>query len=198
MIPDPFIHIRHGETDWNLARRLQGWRDIPLNDTGRAQAEANGERLKAFLADFGRSPDDFHWVASPLQRARETMEIIRRAVGLDPTAYRVDDRLREISYGVLEGKTHEEIEAEAPDLYYRLRHEKWTFQPPEGESYVQLAARVEAALSEIADPGIVVAHGGVFRALKSLLDGGSNTSIVDFVVPQDRFFLVRDGVERWV
>jgi probable phosphoglycerate mutase len=198
MIPDPFIHIRHGETDWNLARRLQGWRDIPLNDTGRAQALANGARLKGLFETLGRSPDDFSWVASPLQRARETMEIIRRAVGLEPSNYRVDDRLREISYGVLEGKTHEEIEAEAPDLYYRLRHEKWAFQPSEGESYAQLAARVEAALSEMTDPGIVVAHGGVFRALKSLLDGGPKNGIVDFVVPQDRFFLVRDGVEQWV
>lgn len=198
MIPDPLIHIRHGETDWNLARRLQGWRDIPLNDTGRAQARGNGLRLKALFERLGMGPESFEWVASPMARARETMEIIRGELGLDVGAYRVDDRLREISYGTLEGKTHEEIEAEAPELYEQLRSAKWTFLPPGGENYPNLVARVAATLAEIRGPGLVVAHGGVLRALLSLLAGGPTPEIADFAVPQDRLFLARDGQDEWV
>lgn len=197
MIPDPLIHIRHGETDWNRAKRLQGWRDIPLNDTGRAQAKANGERMKSVLAGMGIAPDSFHWVASPLSRSRETMEIVRREIGLDPKAYRTDDRLREISYGELEGMTHEEIEAERPDLYHLLRTEKWSFLPPGGENYPHLAARVGNALSEIAGPAIVVAHGGVFRAIKSLIEDGPKDGIEEFFVPQDKVFVLENGREEW-
>jgi probable phosphoglycerate mutase len=146
---------------------------------------------------MGIAPDGFHGVASPLARSRETMEIVRREVGLDPAGYRTDDRLREISYGELEGMTHEEIEAERPDLYRLLRTEKWTFLPPGGENYPHLAARVGRALSEIAAPAIVVAHGGVFRAIKSLIEAGPKDGIEEFFVPQDKVFVLENGREDW-
>ena len=69
--------IRHGQTDWNLQRRLQGRSDIPLNDTGREQARAVGRELAA---------SGGHWdvlVSSPLQRARETAQVIGREIGLE-------------------------------------------------------------------------------------------------------------------
>ena len=198
MLPNPLIHIRHGETDWNLARRLQGSQDIPLNDTGRAQAAGNGIRLKTLLADLGWPAESIDWVASPMQRARETTEIIRTALGLDPTAYRIEEGLREISFGRLEGLTYEEVAEAYPEAYVRLRQDKWTFQPPGGENYVILADRVAAALASAGHPCIVIAHGGVFRALLSLLRGYHDADIADFNVPQDRFFLSRDGDEDWI
>jgi probable phosphoglycerate mutase len=198
MIPDPIIHIRHGETAWNFARRLQGAKDIPLNDTGRAQAARNGRALKTLIADIGAEPQAFDWVCSPMHRSRETMEIVRREIGLDPAGYRIDTGLRELSFGRLEGMTYEEMEAEEPDLYARLRQDKWTFQPPGGESYVTLTERVAAALATVASPGIVVAHGGVFRALLSLVRGYHDQEMADFLVPQDRFFVARGGIEDWV
>ena len=73
--------VRHGETDWNAERRYQGQTDIPLNDRGRAQSRRNGEALRAFLPHIAGA--DF--VASPLGRARETMEILRDTLGLDPS-----------------------------------------------------------------------------------------------------------------
>ena len=88
-------YIRHGETDWNRGQRYQGQRDIPLNATGRAQAKGNGQLLAAALGDRAAQ---FDYVASPLQRASETMQILRAEMGLDSRTYRTDDRLMEINY----------------------------------------------------------------------------------------------------
>ena len=100
--------IRHGQTAWNAEGRLQGQKDIPLNDTGRAQAAGNGRALKAILRD---TVSDFDFVASPLGRTRETMELLRGAMGLDPSAYRTDPRLVEVSFGDWEGHTLPELTA---------------------------------------------------------------------------------------
>src|SRR5258708_6813130 len=77
------FYIRHGETDWNGAGRLQGRHDVPLNARGRAQAMHCGEILRDLLARDGHAAVEF--VASPLGRARETMELVRVALGLPPT-----------------------------------------------------------------------------------------------------------------
>ncbi|MEM8665125.1 MAG: histidine phosphatase family protein, partial [Pseudomonadota bacterium] len=98
MLPDGvrLIHIRHGETDWNVEGRLQGQLDIPLNDTGRGQARRNGDALAAYLAAERLQDPDF--IASPLSRSVETMAIVRDALGED-APFRTDERLREISFG---------------------------------------------------------------------------------------------------
>ncbi|RYE75137.1 MAG: histidine phosphatase family protein, partial [Hyphomicrobiales bacterium] len=96
--------IRHGQTDWNAEIRLQGQKDIPLNDTGRNQARGNGRALADIL---GTQAIAFDYVASPLGRTRETMELLRGAMGLAPEAYRTDDRLKEVSFGDWEGFTLE-------------------------------------------------------------------------------------------
>ena len=70
--------IRHGETDWNAQSRYQGQADVPMNETGRAQARRNGEALRRC---YCRKSAHFSFVASPLLRARETMEIVRCGIG---------------------------------------------------------------------------------------------------------------------
>src|SRR5580704_5855964 len=74
--------VRHGETDWNAERRLQGQRDIPLNALGRKQAARCGGLLRDLLAVSGAAPQQFAFTASPLSRARETMEILRTELGI--------------------------------------------------------------------------------------------------------------------
>ena len=86
-------YVRHGLTDWNIAGRLQGHRDIPLNQTGRAQAVHCGEILRDLLARGGRSVSHCDYVASPLSRARETMEIMRATLRIAPTDYEIEPRL---------------------------------------------------------------------------------------------------------
>src|SRR3954463_11872778 len=87
--------VRHGETDWNLEARLQGQRDVPLNDFGRVQAEEAGARLRGLVLRY----EKLDYVASPLGRARETMERLRETIGLAPRTYRIDDRLKELTFG---------------------------------------------------------------------------------------------------
>ena len=88
-VPTLYV-VRHGETDWNAEARLQGHQDVPLNGLGRVQAEEAGARLRRAVADYR----DLDYVASPLSRARETMERLRATLGLEPSAYRVDERLK--------------------------------------------------------------------------------------------------------
>jgi uncharacterized phosphatase len=150
--------VRHGETDWNRERRIQGSTDIPLNDTGRAQAQSTGELLARRRWDA--------IVASPLSRAFETASIIATAVGLpQPT---IHPALVERNYGTAEGMTGREI-----DLRYPRGKEV-----PGRESREAVGERVIPALLEIAEanPGtsiIVVSHGGVIRSVLNAVEHGS-------------------------
>ena len=133
MLPT-LVFIRHGETDWNVEGRLQGQRDIPLNDTGRGQARRNGEAI----ADRDR-PTSPATISSRARssRTRETMEIARAARWASTRrAYRLDDRLSEISFGVYEGFTTAESARRARRARRRRASgDNWGFLPPGGESY---------------------------------------------------------------
>jgi broad specificity phosphatase PhoE len=96
-------YIRHGETEWNALGRLQGTQDVPLNDLGRRQAAKAGIILAGLFARDGRSETSLDFVASPLVRARATMELVRGTLKLPSDQYAIDDRLREIAYGQWDG-----------------------------------------------------------------------------------------------
>lgn len=142
--------VRHGETEWNRTKRVQGTSDIPLNDTGRLQALTTAQALSShhFTAVF----------ASPLSRAYETAQIISSHLGLDDP-----ERLAgvvERNYGDAEGLTDREIESRWPD----------GFSVPGRESRSAVVARALPALCELSEryPGghlLVVSHGGVIGSL---------------------------------
>src|SRR5205085_7242130 len=121
--------VRHGETEWNRARRYQGWRDSPLTEEGRAQAEALG-RLLSRLPEARSAA----LVASPLGRARHTAEIIRECLGRTEPL-RFDDRLRELSFGSWDGFTRADIAALMPGAFDDERRDEWYFATPDGETY---------------------------------------------------------------
>lgn len=194
MLPGTIIFLRHGETDWNVAGRLQGQRDIPLNAHGRLQARRNGERIRETIPDIA----GFDFVASPLGRARETMEIARRAMGLKPDEYRLDDRLRELTFGEWEGFTTEELRLDRPDAVAEREARKWEFVPPGGESYGMLANRVSAWLETLDRPVMAVSHGGVGRVLYRLLEGVEPAAAANLDFSQDRFLLWQAGPARWI
>jgi broad specificity phosphatase PhoE len=165
-MPRPILYFaRHGETDWNRERRLQGQHDIPLNALGRVQASRCGALMRELLERDGRPAAQYDYISSPLGRARETMELMRAAMGLDPDAYRTDARLMEMSFGRWEGFTFAELQArEAPALAERER-DKWGFVLPGGESYAQLQVRIRSWYESLERDSVVSAHGGVCRAL---------------------------------
>jgi broad specificity phosphatase PhoE len=188
------VFVRHGETDWNAEGRLQGQRDIPLNALGRDQARRNGEVIAKMIPEAA----GFDFVASPLSRARETIEIVRLAMGLDPEAYRTDPRLVEVSFGHWEGFTNAEVEDREPGSLAHRERDKWGFLPPGGESYDMLSMRVLVWLATLIDPSVIVAHGGVGRVLRRHLLGLDRTESVTENFPQDRVFLWKDGAGAWL
>jgi broad specificity phosphatase PhoE len=157
--------VRHGETDWNAERRLQGRRDIPLNALGRKQAARCGGLLRDLLAVSGAAPQQFAFTASPLSRARETMEILRTELGVPPQDYAADARLAELSFGKWEGLTYKEVRALDRSVLATRERDKWNFQPPGGESYAQLLVRVREWHDGITGNAVIAAHGGVARVL---------------------------------
>jgi broad specificity phosphatase PhoE len=163
-----FYFVRHGETDWNAERRLQGQLDIPLNERGRRQSGQCGAILGALLSAGGRTPADFAFISSPLRRARETMEIMRAGLALPRDGFATDPRLAELSFGRWEGLTYKEVRARDPAALPARERDKWNFAPPDGESYAQLLVRVRAWRAGITSDVIVTAHGGVARVLMVL------------------------------
>lgn len=188
----PLVFVRHGETDWNVAGRLQGQTDIPLNARGRDQADAVGRSLAAVP---GLSKMRF--LSSPLLRARETMWRLRTALGLDPEDYALDERLAEMSFGRWEGSTFAEIRVRDPAEMKARDDARWSHRPPGGESYEDLSARVGAAIAELAGPTVLVSHGGVARAVLALFGGADRGRLPDLRIRQGRALIVEDGAWRW-
>lgn len=181
--PD-FYFARHGETDWNRERRYQGTRDIPLNDTGRRQADANGELLRDLLERDEVDPASLNWFASPLSRARETMERMRAAFDIELPPVHYDKRLVEISFGELEGRLHAEINREAAIAPGERDASYWHYRPTDGENYDDVAARLLDFAEILTDNAVVVAHGGVFRVLRHLVEGAPHGEIINWQPPQ--------------
>ena len=191
----PLVYfVRHGETDWNAEGRLQGQRDTPLNERGRMQAEEAGRRLQRAVKD----PAALDYVASPLLRTRDTMERMRQVLGLDPHSYRLDERLLEISFGRWEGLTWREVRARDPKGAAGREGDKWAYVPPEGESYGMLAERVAPVFAELSRDTVIVAHGGVARALLASYAGVPPATAPRVDIWQGRVLVFEAGESRWI
>ena len=186
--------IRHGETDWNAQSRYQGQVDVPMNETGRAQARRNGETLRSLLPGIARC----RYVASPLLRARETMEIMRSSMGLDPGAYDIDERLKELHYGHWQGIFATDLPGvDAAGIAARAR-DTFRWRPNGGESYEDLMARSVAWLADVDEDTVVAAHGGVSRVLRGHLYGVDPAAVPELEVPQDRVLVLRRDGMQWL
>jgi probable phosphoglycerate mutase len=175
--PSGLLLARHGETDDNREPiRAQGFRDTPLNDTGRRQA--------AELADRLSSENLSSLWASDLSRARETAAIVAARISLTP---RLDARLREASRGRWEGRRFIDIAREEPEAYAGWRRAGSEFRFPGGESLREQQDRVLAALRDIRRtrelPALVVCHGGSIRVALCSLDPRGLDAFHEFEVP---------------
>jgi len=186
-------YIRHGETQWNAEGKLQGTRDIPLNDLGRKQAAKAGSILGDLFAKDGRSDASMQFVASPLTRARSTMGLVRSVLRLPPDDYAIDDRLREIAYGDWEGSTLAQMQALDPKLFAKRQAEKWTVSPPGGESYVAVQSRMNDWYRELTLDTVAVAHGGTARALMVLLGIETPATAADLTIEQGAVYVFSES-----
>ncbi len=174
---DGLLLARHGQTDDNRAPiRVQGFRDTPLNDTGRGQAAELAERV-------GTEGIRSLW-ASDLARAWETATIVGAAIGLAPTP---DSRLREAYRGEWEGRLFIDVERDDPERYRAWRRAGEDFRFPGGESLREQADRVTAGLQDIHRrgelPALVVSHGGSIRVVLCSRDPRGLDAFHDFKVP---------------
>jgi broad specificity phosphatase PhoE len=193
-MPVPTIYyIRHGETAWNAQGRFQGTQDIPLNDLGRSQALAAGAILGDVLAAVGHAPSSLPFVASPLGRARMTMELARDAMKLPPADYSVDDRLREIGYGQWEGLTLGEMKQNDAATFARRDVDKWGVAAPSGESYASVTLRMRDWLGSLVTDTVAVAHGGTMRALMVALGVATPLQAADTPIGQGVVYVFSDG-----
>src|SRR5215831_20712764 len=155
--PPTLYYVRHGETDWNVAGRLQGRRDVPLNALGRTQARHCGDILHGLFEREGRKAADFDYVSSPLGRARETMELVRPPLGLPADGYQIEPRLAEIAFGDWEGFTIAQLHTRDPQRIAAREHDKWHFIPPGGESYKMVSERMRGWYDGLARDTVAVA-----------------------------------------
>ncbi len=192
------VLIRHGETDWNAVARLQGLQDIPLNEKGRTQARGNGGALPGLCDAIGRRLEEMDYVASPLSRARETMELVRLEAGLARDGYRIDPKLAELTFGDWEGLTLKELKISDPDGHAGRKADRWGHVPPNGESYEMLSARIADWLPGVDRDTVAVSHGGVLRVLFGLICGTPPDEVPLLPTPQDRFVVFDGKTARWV
>ncbi|QPK82838.1 histidine phosphatase family protein [Corynebacterium qintianiae] len=161
------ILLRHGQTEYNATRRMQGQLDTDLSSVGVEQARAAAQLMKG----LGVSKI----VSSDLTRARHTAEIVAASLGLEITE---DSRLRETNLGEWQGKTHAEVDARRAGIRAHWRNNA-AWAPPAGESRLQVAKRARPVVDELMETYgdwdesavLFVAHGGTISALTSNLLG---------------------------
>ncbi len=171
----PFWFLRHGETDYNARGLSQGALDISLNETGRNQA--------AMAAPLLANRGIIGIISSPMIRTRETTEIVNQSLNL-PVSFEPD--LREVIFGGMEGK---------PLSPWFLSWMDGTYTPEGAESFAALTARVEAVFSRLLTlpgPVLLVSHGGVFRALRGIM----NLSL-EGLTPNAQPLFCQPGLHGW-
>lgn len=162
--------VRHGETDWNVEKKIQGSADIPLNENGKQQAKNLAMQLTK-QRDMG----SFHAVrayTSPQMRAAETAQTVADALGIPCISI---DGLKEMSMGQWEGLDWNTVETEYGSVYEHWNSNRRYVKPPEGESYNDLLARTLAVLSDILEREeenvLVVSHSAVLMAIRCYVAG---------------------------
>jgi len=145
--------VRHGQTNWNIEHRIQGHLDIPLNETGRNEADICGKRLASVRLE--------QIISSDLSRARETADIINAPLSLP---IKLDARLRELRFGDLEGVFVKDITDKTWDTFNHKAHQL------NAESLAEFYERVKSFFEEVhaAQNTLIVTHGGVIRMARYL------------------------------
>lgn len=170
------ILIRHGQTEYNKYRAYQGWMDCCLDNTGLTEAKHMGTLLEGEEVDAIFS--------SPLKRARDTADIIAKNVG-SPPLY-LEDRIKEINFGLFEGLTYEEIQRRYKEETIRWERETENYCFPKGESIHDFYGRISDFMKDLEKMDykktVLVTHGGCIKCMLSFVACGSMELFWKFTV----------------
>ncbi|MBT2187484.1 histidine phosphatase family protein [Sphingobium nicotianae] len=183
--------IRHGQTEYNVARRFQGGLDSPLTALGAAQARAMGLMLRTLV-----DPAEAILFTSPRGRTIETAQLIAQEAGIE-TPPIIEEGLAEISLGSWDGKTGREIDDATSGHWSSLDPHSWYFETPDGERYDAFQARLAASLARVAahpaPARIIVSHGVAGRVLRGLHSGLPKEDMLALPVPQGVIYRLAPG-----
>jgi broad specificity phosphatase PhoE len=176
--------VRHGQTEWNATARMQGQKNSDLDDTGRRQAEDHGRLLARVGVDA--------LYVSPLDRARQTLEIVRRFIPLDA---RFDERIMEWDCGLWSGQLRAEIRSRWAKEWAALQADPYHYRGPGCENYPDMIARsrpfVEGLLASDARRIAVISHGMIGRVMVGILMGYDEGEMIAFKQPNEVVYRVR-------
>lgn len=183
---------RHGQTEWNLLGKYQGWLNSPLTDRGKMAAKQLGERLEKVKFQAVYSSD--------LGRAVETTKALNRKETVI-----LDERIREIDLGIWSGLSYHEAPKAYPELYHQYIYEPLAYQPQKGESLLEFYERVETFVKMLDkqhpnDTVLVVCHGITLIMLQLVLNGQTVEKKLDYPVPGGAHLFIanrKQGLTEW-
>lgn len=187
------ILLRHGETEWNLISRYQGHLDSPLTAKGIDQAKANAKKLEKVIGKL----DQIKIYSSPLGRAKASCTILCDELNISLEDIIYDDRIKEFSYGIFEGKTKDECQLNYSKDVAAREADKWNYQIPDGESYKMVTRRLKSWLADIEGESIIimVAHEMVNRALRGLYRGLETEETLQLRQANDLVLMLKNSGE---
>ncbi|MCJ8323509.1 MAG: histidine phosphatase family protein [Rhizobiales bacterium] len=186
----PKIYLmRHGETEWNLQKRMQGQLDSPLTPKGQAQAVKMGHILNREIAD----PHNYHMYTSPLGRTMHTSELVAQNFEFKPNK---SDLLMEIYAGSWGGKLRADIMRQNPHI--EIGKQPFMSHAPDGETLDQLSGRGKQWLDSLTEQSIVVSHGQIGFAIRALYTGLSFAEVFAKGDSQDGVYLLHQGEESFI
>ncbi|EII2984524.1 histidine phosphatase family protein [Vibrio parahaemolyticus] len=179
--------LRHGETEFNADKKLQGHCNSSLTSKGSDQARRVGTTLKKYVENR-----PFRVYSSTLGRALQTSQIVCEELNYSYENLNKEPRLKEFSLGEWEQRTIPSLEQEIPNL---LAQNDWYLQAPNCETYESVRERLSSWLSDVAhdEDIVVVSHGLTGIVLRGLLLGMDYTQVWQQDLPQDAFFIIEDG-----
>ncbi|MFL0815505.1 histidine phosphatase family protein [Vibrio parahaemolyticus] len=179
--------LRHGETEFNADKKLQGHCNSSLTSKGSDQARRVGTTLKQYVENR-----PFRVYSSTLGRALQTSQIVCEELNYSYENLNKEPRLKEFSLGEWEQRTIPSLEQETPNL---LAQNDWYLQAPNCETYESVRERLSSWLSDVAhdEDIVVVSHGLTGIVLRGLLLGMDYTQVWQQDLPQDAFFIIEDG-----
>tara|TARA_B100000609_G_scaffold169150_1_gene143147 strand:+ start:1646 stop:2248 length:603 start_codon:yes stop_codon:yes gene_type:complete len=186
----PIYLIRHGETVWNRALRLQGHKDTPLTMRGVKQARSLGFALRKVLKN--KTPSFFY--SSPIGRAKQTATIISDIIDFDVEKMEYKSSLKEITFGDWDGLNMQEILAQYKTSWEKRKSDRWNISPPNGESFQEAKKRVIRLLTEIAmqQHVVIVAHGSLNKVIRGCWCNLSDAETLSLDEPQNGFYCLVD------